>query len=288
MDRLTIILLVILFAVFPVFADDKSRQKGVPYFTNKDLERYKDPSDNKSPVVSDSADNISTFKSDSHDVNEEKKELKRYEIPYRAYEGTARRIIIPVKFNGQVTAPMLLDTGAPGMHISVNLAEKLNILNKDDSNLWIAVAGIGGSVPAIFTIIDTVEVGEASDSFIPTTISPSISRNFEGLIGMDFLANYSIHLDTRKKIVIFEELPLNPNMPAGHDEIWWRLTFHNFASMKSTWSKYRESLYNKEGNSKRLRQKRKFADKQYRDAQNLYNRLLGYAGTHAVPQEWRQ
>ena len=50
---------------------------------------------------------------------------QRYEVPYVPYEGSARRVIIKALFNGSVTAPMAIDTGAPGTVISGSLAEKL-------------------------------------------------------------------------------------------------------------------------------------------------------------------
>ena len=53
------------------------------------------------------------------DGQEKKQQRSRYEIPFEAYEGAAKRIIISVTFNDSVTAPMMLDTGAPGMLISL-------------------------------------------------------------------------------------------------------------------------------------------------------------------------
>ncbi len=282
MNRLIFIALISLFILSHVFAGDK-----VHIFTNKDLKKYKNSSDTQFTVDSRSKDNLPVLKNSFNTDKRAKQKLKRFVIPYKAYEGTARRIIIPVTFNNLITAPMLLDTGAPGMHISYRLAEKLNIFENDEAKLWVGVAGIGGSIPAIFTIIDTIQVGEAEDHFIPTIVAPSISSHFDGLIGMDFMASYSIHIDTKKVKIVFEELPQRSDMPAGHDEAWWRITFRNFKSMKIEWEKYKEYLNKLRNNSEKIKKLRVYADQQYEEAEELYNKLSVYASEHAVPLEWR-
>jgi hypothetical protein len=251
---------------------------GTKTFTDQDLQQYQTPYKKEKPVLEDS----------SPAGKEEEQELKRYEVPYKAYEGRAKRIIIPVTFNGSVTASMVLDTGAPGMHISYRLAEKLGILDKDEGNLLVEEAIGGRTTWAVLTIIDTVQVDGATDHFVPTEVSSSLSEHFEGVIGMDFMANYSIHIDTKKHVVVFEERPQSPNMPAGHDETWWRTNFHRFASMRSEWKKYKEFIDNQRGDSERLKKLREFADHQFGEVDKLLNRLNGYAIDHAVPMEWRE
>jgi hypothetical protein len=282
MNRRIFITLTFLFIISSVFAEDKNN-----IFTDRDLNKYKESSFSNSSEDYGAADNNADSKDNFFNSKSDKQKLKRFAIPYNAYEGTARRIIIPVMFNGRITVPMLLDTGAPGMHISHRLAEKLDILNNDEGKLWVSVGGIGGTIPAIFTIIETIQVGEAENRFIPTTITPSISNHFEGLIGMDFMANYSIHIDTRKHVVVFEELPQRSDMPAGHDEAWWRITFRNFKSMRSQWENFSEILSRESINSSRSRRLKIFTERQYEQADELYNRLSVYASEHSVPLEWR-
>ena len=172
----------------------------------------------------------------------EKQKLNRYVIPFEAYEGASKRIIISVTFNDSVTAPMLIDTGAPGMLISPKLAEKLGVFRTDEGTLWVRAGGVGGSVPAIRTIIDKVQVGGASDRFIPTTVTPSISGSFEGLIGLDFMSKYSMKIEYGKRVVVFEEIPPDPNSKGGHDEEWWRSTFREFNKHHDEWRKYGEDV----------------------------------------------
>jgi hypothetical protein len=139
-------------------------------FTDNDLSKYKSGSDSQSPEKTEPAEEISDSSINNPLKQDNMQSFKRYEIPYIAYEGAARRIIIPVTFNNQITVHMLLDTGAPGMHISLRLAEKLGILDNDEAKLNILVSGLGGSVPAIYTIIDSIQVGGAEKQ--PLSLRP--------------------------------------------------------------------------------------------------------------------
>ena len=303
MKRLVIIM-VLFFIAAPVFPADKKGQENVPVFTDEDVEKYKYPSERRK-----SADEMRIPK-DAADVKVNRKipekegtqKQKRYEVPYKAYEGTARRIIISVTFNDGVTAPMVLDTGATGMHISVNLAAKLGIFDSNEGKLLESTSGIGGSIPAIFTIIDRIQVGELEDQFVPTKVSQPFSNDFEGLVGMDFMANFSIRIDTRKHVVVFEEYPPDQSMPGGHNEEWWRTNFHQFAGKREEWAKLRNDLSDSRDMSKpattvktgkRARtitvgELRDFADRQYNEADKLLRKLDGYAVDHAVPMDWRE
>jgi len=278
------LLMLLLLPISPPHAGADS----VPAFSDQDLERYRTPSDmRRSSGEPDGAP--SSFK-EKPAAREDHDTLKKFVVPYTAYEGASRRVIIPVRLNNAVTAKMALDTGSPGMIIFDRLAGRLGIFEKDDGKLLTSAAGIGGTTPAIFTIIDTVEVGKAEDRFIPTVVTKSLTNAFEGLIGMDFMANYALKIDTARHVVVFEETPGMANMPGGHDELWWRSNFRNFASTRSAWKQFRESL-NKitmENDPKKLEEIKRFADRQYRETDKLFTKLNSYAISHSVPMQWRE
>jgi hypothetical protein len=162
-------------------------------------------------------------------IKEEKK-LKKYRVRYIDHEGSAKRVIVSAVLNGSVTAKLAIDTGAPSTIIGAELARKLGLFDNDHGKLFIKAGGIGGSAPAIRTIIDTIEVGGTHSAFMATTIVETLSDAFEGLIGMDFLAGYSVTIDSANKMVVFEELPGNPDNPAGRDKDLWSGLFSEFAS----------------------------------------------------------
>jgi hypothetical protein len=303
MKRLVMILTLFLIAA-PLYPADTKGQENVPVFTNEDIEKYKDPSERRKSfdevrMPKNSPDFTGNNKGPEREGVEK---LRRYEVPYKAYEGTARRIIISVAFNDAVTAPMVLDTGATGMHISVNLAEKLGIFERDEGKLVESTSGIGGSIPAVFTVIDKIQVGELEEHFVPTKVSRPFSEEFEGLVGMDFMANFSIQIDTRKHVIVFEEHPPDQRMPGGHDEEWWRTNFRQFAAKREEWAKLKRDLSDSRDSAKtattvktgrRARavtvgELRELAERQYNEADKLVRRLEGYASEYAVPMEWRE
>lgn len=270
--------------LIPAFAGAGS----VPAFSDNDLDRYRKQSERSTQT--DERQISAPITRDQGTTKNGQQSQNKIEVSYTAFEGSSRRVIIPVVLNGSITAKMALDTGSPGMLIFDRLANRLGLFEKDDGKLLTYSAGIGGEAPSVLTIVDSVQVGRAEDRFIPTYIVASLSDSFDGLIGMDFMANYSIRIDTAKHVVVFEELPDRQSMPGGHDELWWRDNFRNFAIIRGQWKQFRESL-NKitmERDPKKLEGIKLFADRQYREADRLFTKLNSYAVTNSVPMNWRQ
>jgi hypothetical protein len=260
--------------------------ESAPTFSDQDLDQYRKPSERRTqPDKRPVAEPVTRDQTTAKDGQQA---LKKIEVPYTAFEGTARRVIIPVQLNGSVTAKMALDTGSPGMIIFDRLASRLGIFEKDDGKLLTYSAGIGGEAPSILTIVDTVQVDGAEDNFIPTDIVASLSDSFDGLIGMDFMANYTIRIDTAKRVVVFEDLPDRQNLPGGHDETWWRSSFENFSSRRTAWKQFRAHLNTLKIEQERLERWKRFADRQYREADRLFTKLNNYAVNNSVPMHWRQ
>jgi hypothetical protein len=214
--------------------------------------------------------------------------LNRFEVPYRPFEGTARRIIIPVTLNSIVSARLLLDTGSPGLVISPDLADRLGLFDRQDGNLITTAGGIGGTVPAVLSIVDNVKVGDATVEFLPTTITQVGSDDFEGLVGMDFVANYKIGIDTTRNVLVFDELPSVPEKPGGHDETWWRHQFQRFSHAKLEWSGYLEEVEASRLASSEREKYSSFAKSQCEEADKLFRKLETYARDSAVPITWRR
>ncbi|MDK2742320.1 MAG: aspartyl protease family protein [Nitrospira sp. BO4] len=213
----------------------------------------------------------------------DKPKLNSYEVPFEAYEGTAQRVIVSVKFNDSVTVPMALDTGAPGLVISPKLANQLGLFSGDEGKVEVQAGGIGGSVTAIRTFIDKVQIGEASDIFIPATVTRSVSPAFEGLVGMDFMSKYSFKIDSVKHVVIFEEIEPNPNWPGGRPERWWRERYKELHALRAAWRRavpHEQQWQAQYGPAK-------FASNQVMEVDKLLDKLDRYANQHFVPQSWR-
>jgi len=91
-------------------------------------------------------------------------------------------------------------------------------------------------------------------------------------------------------VVVFEEVPHTPAMPGGHDELWWRSNFREFASTRAAWKQFRISLDKivMEKDPKKLDEIKRFTDRQFREADKLFTKLNNYAITHSVPMHWRE
>ncbi len=229
-------------------------------------------------------------------TDKEEKPYEHHEIPFTAYEGMAKRIIVPVTINNEVTANMALDTGAPGMIITPQLAERLGLFEGGEGMVMIMAGGIGGNTPAIRTIIDSVQIGGARDKFIPTTVVPLETKAFEGLIGMDFMSGYSINIEPKRKVIVFTEMPSDPNSPGGHDEEWWRTKFREFSSVRNEWNRYKENLegiirrsdYSNNTEMENIKDALELAENQWIEADKLYFKLESYAIDNNVPMSWRE
>lgn len=222
---------------------------------------------------------------------------KRITIPYQHLEGHAQRVIIDILINGRDRARVAVDTGAPGMVISAQLAERLGVLQKSEGRLLISAAGIGGTTAALLVVLDSLEIGEAKTEFVPVTVTDSMSNAWEGLLGMDFLAGYSVTIDSAAHQLVLTELPKQESThPAGHNEAWWRATFHNFAGQRNMWKQMlvkleelnSKSVVSAGGESESLKKMLAFARIQDSEAATLLARLERYAAANSVPLEWRR
>ncbi len=224
------------------------------------------------------------------------KRSKTYSVPYTAFEGATSRIIVDVVFNGKITAPMVLDTGAGEVIISATLADKLDILESDRPKLDVSVSGFGGTAPAIRTILDAIQIGKLKTEFIPTRVVLPLSENFEGVIGMNFMSRYHVRIDPRKKTVTFEEIDDAQTLYGGYSERWWRSYFEEFGVYLDTTNRYVEALkrYLRENrlaySSVRdaVKKELRHANSQHQEAEKLLAQLNRYASLNAVPISWRR
>jgi hypothetical protein len=220
----------------------------------------------------------------------------RHEIAYDPYEGSTQRVIINVMLNGRVQARLAVDTGAPKTIISGALAERLGLMNDTSAGVWTRAGGIGGSVPAIRTIIETIRVGDIEQQFFPTMIVPELSTSFEGLIGMDFLSLFVMHVDPARRLLILEDVAPTSIVYGQRNEQWWRSNYRELANLRRGWRDYAEQL-NKAIESSNIaagggiedaRRMLDFARKQALEAERLFDQLNKRAILNLVPMNWRE
>jgi hypothetical protein len=220
----------------------------------------------------------------------------RHEIPYDPYEGSTQRVIIRATLNGRVTARLALDTGSPTTIISAALAERLGLLSETSAGVWTRAGGIGGTAPAIRTILETIRVGDIEQQFFPTTIIREMSTGFEGLIGMDFLSLFATRIDPARRVLVLEDVPPEATLYGQRNEQWWRSNYKELAILRRRWSDFAERL-NKAiedsnitagGGIEDARLMLEFARKQASEAERLFDQLNKRAMQYVVPMSWRE
>jgi Aspartyl protease len=221
---------------------------------------------------------------------------KRIAVPYAAFEGQSQRIIVAVTLNGGTRAQMAVDTGAPGTVIFPRLAERLGLLREGSTRLFTLAGGIGGHSAAALVLLDSLAVGEARTELVPALVTPAVTEAFDGLVGMDFVAGYSVQIDTERRQLVLTELPPGSDRPAGHDEAWWRRTFGELEGQKALWRRVRAGVEEQQQRSLsstgpeagERTDLRAFAERQAQEAEKLAARLERYASNNGVPREWRR
>lgn len=222
--------------------------------------------------------------------------FKRYTVPYTSYEGTTSRLIIEVTFNGRITVPMILDTGAGEVIISETLAKQLGLFDREQAKLDVSVSGFGGTAPAIRTILDSMEIGEIKNVFVPTRIVPTLSEAFYGVVGMNFMSHYQVRINPLETVVVFEEIRADVPHFGGHDERWWRQYFAEFSAyrdqLKQRVTALEQYLRENKLAYKSVRDAVKtelaYSETQYREAEKLLEQLTRYASLNGVPISWRR
>ncbi len=215
-------------------------------------------------------------------------------IPYTGNEGYANRVIIDVTFNGQVTVPMMVDTGSPGLVISNSLADRLNLFDEEGGGLMVFISGIGGQKTATKTIIDELAMGGITEKFIPAHIvSGMSSSHYQGLIGMDVLSSYTMTIDPTQHRLVANLTPSAQNQPAGRNRSWWMTNFREFGFYREYWKQQEEligksdSPYARFSTSKQDKIKSFILQQKYKAAE-LYKKLERYARFNSVPRHWRR
>jgi len=214
-------------------------------------------------------------------------------IPFTDREGSADRVIINMVFNGRITVPIMVDTGSPGLVISAELADRLGLFREDSSNLLVMIGGIGGREVAVRTIVDKVQIGSITEECIPAHIVGEMAEAYEGLVGMDILANYTVTIDSAQKRLIARKNPASDQLPAGHGQNWWQRNFREFNYYKELWENQLKAVDDRGGPytklpTSRSKELKAFIEYQRAEAEKLLVKLDRYASWKGVPRHWRR
>jgi len=112
-------------------------------------------------------------------------------------------IVVPVVLNGFLEARMLVDTGAGITVLSRELAQKLQLEGQPGNSITLKTMAI--DIQAQSATLDSIKVGDLIQGYLPVAITDlpiGESRRFDGILGMDFMNNYRIHIDNENSRIL--------------------------------------------------------------------------------------
>jgi clan AA aspartic protease (TIGR02281 family) len=137
-------------------------------------------------------------------------------------------MVVPVRLNGGVVAPFLVDTGASYVLIPEAVAEEAGIQTGPDTRMM-QFSTANGIVEHPIVMLDLVELGSAQAEDVPAAISPTMQI---GLLGLSFFNRFTYQVDAASGILTLTENDLAESgaLRGGRSESQWR---GEFAAMRA-------------------------------------------------------
>lgn len=189
------------FATFLLYASETDRQTYniELYFSPEDLEALREATEEPGPeeveqeVAAEPAEveSAETAEEVSTETTEEVESIVRFST-------TNGHMVVPVLLNESRNTSLLFDTGASITVLSTELAQSLGLVAA--AGKTIRLKTVAADVTAKVATLDSITVGGLSRSDFPVAVvdfNLDTSGRFEGILGMDFLGNYTIRIDNQ-------------------------------------------------------------------------------------------
>jgi clan AA aspartic protease (TIGR02281 family) len=189
------------FSTFLLYASETDRQTYniELYFSPEDLEAIREATEEPSPeeveqeVAAEPAEveSAETAEEVSTETSEEVESIVRFST-------TNGHMVVPVLLNESRNTSLLFDTGASITVLSTQLAQSLGL--EAAAGKTIRLKTVAADVKAKVATLDSITVGGLSRSDFPVAVVDldlDTSGRFEGILGMDFLVNYTIRIDNQ-------------------------------------------------------------------------------------------
>lgn len=143
------------------------------------------------------------FEGLKHKVEEMETDFTQYEIDYNRYGST---IFVEAMLNDLIKVNFVVDTGASVVVISREIADKLNLGHEVERSSFEVTLADGSKVRASPVLLKKVKVGDATLEDVPAAVieKKGISEE-DGLLGMSFLKNFLVRINTKENKLILEE-----------------------------------------------------------------------------------
>jgi predicted aspartyl protease len=125
-------------------------------------------------------------------------------------------MVVHVSINGQGPFDFLVDTGTNSTLVDPGLAAELHLKAVDR----MALATLADAAPVVRYYADTIQAGQASVAHLellgaPLTEIRAVDSRIRGVLGMNFLLQFSFLLDYRHQRMAIFPLPDSVPVPAG-------------------------------------------------------------------------
>jgi clan AA aspartic protease (TIGR02281 family) len=137
--------------------------------------------------------------------------------------------MVEVLFDNRVKAMLMVDTGASLVTISEKIAKKLGYKTNSRS-AEIPFTTAGGMVWMPMVAFDSVQVGDAKVEMVEASVNSKMGE-MDGLLGMSFLGDYRVEMDTARSQMILKPLgkPGETNW-GGKSAFWWKNRYSGYAT----------------------------------------------------------
>ena len=193
-------------------------------------------------------------------------------IPF-VREGSLMRV--DVRLNDSLTAPFYIDTGASGIALPPQFADRLGIrVGRDTPTVQVSTAN--GLVTRPVVVLQSVDLGGARVEGLEATLNPSMDV---GLLGGSFFNNFVYRVDAAQSVIT---LAPNEGMRGGLDAAAWRT---RFAGLRGPLAKLDAYL----ATSPKLgADERATLEARRAQLQAAFQALDAEADRQRVPQAWRE
>jgi clan AA aspartic protease (TIGR02281 family) len=155
--------------------------------------------------------------------------LRNEEFVIPLIQTAGGNFMVEVVFNNRVKALLMVDTGASLVTISERIAKQLGYRSNSNS-AEIPFTTAGGMVWMPMVALDTVRVGGAEVDLVEASVNSQMGE-MDGLLGMSFLGDYRVEMDTARSQMILKPLG-DPGEQrwGGKSGLWWKTRYSGYTT----------------------------------------------------------
>ncbi|MGD8686972.1 MAG: aspartyl protease family protein [Syntrophobacterales bacterium] len=191
------------FSTFLLYASDSEKQtyNVELYFAPEDLEALRAATEEPVPEEGEQEVAAEPTEVESAETAEEVSTETTEEVEAIVRFSTRNgHMVVPVLLNESRNSSLLFDTGASITVLSTDLARSLGL--RSAAGRTIRLKTVAADVQAKVARLDSITVGGLSRSDFPVAVVDldiDKSGRFDGILGMDFLGNYTIRIDNQAR-----------------------------------------------------------------------------------------